>query len=72
MNAIGNNDKCVELIEPRNIIELKKLRLCIKDIKISRELEKFNKIIEFSFDGSKKLTERIINLRKSSNILLTN
>ena len=59
----------MEFIEPRNIIELKKLRICIKKIKIGRELEKLEQIIFNSYEGSNKLTEKIVNREKNHKIV---
>ena len=64
-----NKGKCLELIEPKNINELKKLRTCIKKIKMTSELAKANLIIMKAFEGSNKLMEKIVNKKKSSNVL---
>ena len=54
-----SNENCLELIQPKDINELKELRLCIKKINIAKETEKEKQIIQNSFEGSSKLTERI-------------
>tara|TARA_Y100001970_G_C14138295_1_gene805623 strand:- start:531 stop:890 length:360 start_codon:yes stop_codon:yes gene_type:complete len=60
----GSNENCLELIEPKDVNELKKLRLCIKKINNKKEIEKAKQIIQDSFDGSKKLVERIVHSKK--------
>jgi len=62
--AEENTQKCLELIEPRDLNELKLLRMCIEKIKIAKESEKANKNILNSYQGSYNLFEKIINFGK--------
>ena len=59
-----SHNKCYDLIDPSNLNELKNLRVCIEKIKMGRKVEKENKVIANAFEGSKKLTEKIINRKK--------
>ena len=64
----GSNEDCLELMAPKDVNELNKLRFCIKKINTKKEIEKAKQIIQDSFDGSKKLAERIVNRKKLSKI----
>ena len=67
--AGNENQQCIELIEPSNIEELKKLRLCIEKIKISKIENKANQIINNSYKGSINLTARLKNDNKTAKII---
>ena len=66
--ALEKTQKCYKLIEPSDLNDLKRLRMCIEEIKITKENEKANKIILNSYQGSYNLYEKIINLRKISKV----
>ena len=66
--AVENTQKCYEFIEPSDLNDLNRLRMCIEEIKITKENEKANKIILNSYQGSYNLYEKIINLRKISKV----
>jgi len=64
--AEENARNCLELIEPRDLNELKLLRMCIEKVKIAKESERANQIILNSYQGSYNLFEKIITLEKNT------
>ena len=66
--AQENMQKCFEFIDPSELNELKKLRRCVEEIKISKNNEKANQIILNSYEGSYNLSEKILNWLKTPKI----
>ena len=67
--AEENYKKCLEFVDANNLDELKKLRLCIKKMKIEKELEKTRIINLNSYKGSVKLTEKLLPDNNTSKIV---
>jgi len=51
--------KCVELIDPNTVEELKELRICLKKLNIERGVGRGSQIIKRSYEGSLNLMEKI-------------
>ena len=67
--ASEESTKCLELKDPKNLEDLIKLRLCIRKINKVKEFEKESKIIQYAFEGSKNLTEKITLAKKNTKII---
>ena len=67
-SAQEHSQKCLKLIEPRDLNDLKELRMCIKKIKLLKKDEKTKQIIILSYKGSSNLSEKILNWDNSTKV----
>ena len=63
-----NSHKCIKLKDPKSVLELKELRVCLDKENLINNEEKRIRIIKRSYKGSLELTEKI-NMRSDNKSL---